>query len=229
MCRMLARSVVVAFISSAENDPPCNMMCNGTYVFICTVLIDTVSSSECIALSQRMNGEQRTGKDMEGNGCDVIWGAEEVHKSCQSGYLISSWCYYPRISQTENECCHHSTVSYAWSWPALRAVQYWVTYIRVSVMHCCMLGSCSSVLGCDIVCLGEYFPTFWGDGLEVHYEKTSHLTWLSDVMCYNQVNAVFMFEFCFISNWDVRLIFLTHVNDTAVLWYILMCLFNTTV
>jgi len=69
---MLARSVVVAFISSTENDPPCNMMYDRTYMFICTMLIDTVSSSECIALSQRMNSEQRTGKDIEGNGCDVI-------------------------------------------------------------------------------------------------------------------------------------------------------------
>jgi len=41
-------------------------------VFICTSFIDTVSSPECIALSQSMNSEQRTGKDMEGNGCDVI-------------------------------------------------------------------------------------------------------------------------------------------------------------
>jgi len=48
-----------------------------------------------------MNSEQQTGKDVEGNGCDVIWGAEEVHKSSQSGYLISSCCYYPGISQTE--------------------------------------------------------------------------------------------------------------------------------
>jgi len=69
---MLARSVLVAFISSVENDSPCNIMYNGTYMFICTVLIDTVSSSECTALSQRMNSEQRTGKDMERNGCDVI-------------------------------------------------------------------------------------------------------------------------------------------------------------
>jgi len=47
-------------------------MYNGIYVFVCTLLIDPVSSSECIALSQRMNSEQRTGKDMEGNGFDVI-------------------------------------------------------------------------------------------------------------------------------------------------------------
>ena len=52
--------------------PPCNIMYNRTYMSICTSLIDTVSGSECIALIQRMNNEQRTGKDMEGNGCDVI-------------------------------------------------------------------------------------------------------------------------------------------------------------
>ena len=77
-------------------------MYNRTYLCICTSFFDTASSSECLALSQRMNSEQSTGKDVEGNGCDVIWGAEEGHKSSQSGYLISSWCFYPGISQTES-------------------------------------------------------------------------------------------------------------------------------
>jgi len=67
------------------------------------------------------------------------------------------------IPNRKQECCHHSTVSCAWSWPALRVCSIGWHISEYQVMQCCMLGSYSSVLGCDIVCLGEYFPTFWVD------------------------------------------------------------------